>query len=88
MGKGHWLEAKVLRCLTSIGKHSRDLRCLLNGFDIRRKDAGSVTSPRLHDIPQVEDMEVWSSPDKVREGEALLVKEALHFVPSSRELSG
>jgi hypothetical protein len=61
--------------------HSRNLRCLLNGFDIRRKDAGSVTSPRLHDIPQVEDMEVWSSPDKVRE-ETMPVNGVHHFAPS------
>jgi hypothetical protein len=31
IGKGHWLKAKVLRYLISMGRHSRDLRCLLNG---------------------------------------------------------
>lgn len=32
VGKGHWLKAKALRCLVSMGSHSRNLRYLLNGF--------------------------------------------------------
>lgn len=27
VGKGHWLKAKVLKCLICMGKDSRNLRC-------------------------------------------------------------
>ena len=32
MGKAHWLKGKVLGCLKSVGRHSRNLRCLLIAF--------------------------------------------------------
>lgn len=37
VGKGLWLKAKTLRCLIGLGKHSRDLRCLLTGFLSRER---------------------------------------------------
>ena len=40
----------------------------------QEKEADLVISPRLCDILQVEGMEVSSSPDKVRDGEAQLGK--------------
>ena len=83
MGKGHWLKAKTLRELISMGRRSRNLRFLLNGFLIRKKEAEPVISPRLRDAPQVDSMRVLSSPDKVREGEALLVKGVPHFTARS-----
>jgi len=43
--------------------------------------------PRLREIPQVDDMGGLGSPERVREGEALLEKGVLHFVLSSKELS-
>ena len=59
---------------------------------IGRKEAEPVISPRLHDVPQAEvcvsGVVVLDYSDKVREGEALLVKEVLHDVQSSEELSG
>lgn len=76
MGKGHWLKAKTLRELISMGRRSRNLRFLLNGFLIRKKEAEPVISPRLRDAPQVDSMRVLSSPDKVREGP---VKGVLHY---------
>lgn len=51
-----------------------------------RKKVDPIMSPRLPNIPQV-----WGgsgSPDMVGEGEALLVKGVLHFVPSSVDVSG
>lgn len=72
VGKGHWLKAKVLRCLISKGRHPRNLMCLRNRF--LRKEA-----PRLHGIPQVEGVGVLGSLDKVREGEAKLVRGVLLF---------
>jgi hypothetical protein len=42
-----------------------------------------VIYPRLHDIPKVVGIWVSDSPDKVREGEALLTKGVHHFAWSS-----
>lgn len=30
--KGQWLKAKVLSCLINVGRHPRNVRCLLTGF--------------------------------------------------------
>jgi hypothetical protein len=49
---------------------------------IRRKEANPIISPRLQDIPQVEGS---GSPDKVREGRALLLKKG--SPPFSTKLS-
>lgn len=32
VGKGHWLGAKTLKCLVSVGRHAENIRYLLNGF--------------------------------------------------------
>lgn len=62
MGKGHWLNVKVQRCLVSMRKHSRDLKCLLNRFLIWRKKAELVVLSRLKDSLQVEYMGCFELP--------------------------
>lgn len=45
-------------------------------------EIGSVILPRLGDIPQVKSIGVLGSPDKVKEGEALLINGVPHFALS------
>lgn len=54
-------------------------RCLLDIFLSEKKETKPVISPRLHGIPQVEGVGVLGSLDKVREGEAKLVRGVLLF---------
>jgi hypothetical protein len=61
-------------------RHSRNLRCLLDRF---LTGPEPEISPSLHDILQVEGIEVSGSSDKIRKREALLVKEIPHFIQSS-----
>lgn len=66
-------------------RHSRNPRYLLDEFLSGKQEVELVGEPRtILDLPQVED----KVRDKVREGEALLVKGVLHFVLSLEAQSG
>lgn len=71
MNENHWLELKVYGCLICMERHSR------------REEVEPLIPPWLGDILHVMGMGVWGSSDKVREGEALLVKGVRHFALSS-----
>jgi hypothetical protein len=60
-------------------RNSRNLRCLLDRFLWEERKLNSL---RLCDIPHVEGIWGFGSPNKVREGKTLLVEEVPHFVPS------
>lgn len=47
-------------------RHFRNLKCLLSGFLIGRKEAEPVISPKIYGILKVEGMGVSSSPDSQR----------------------
>jgi hypothetical protein len=83
VGKGHWLKAKVLRYFISTGRHSRESQVLAERVLIGRKEAEPVTSPRLHDILQVEEygFELASQGQRRK---VLLVKGVPHFLRSSQ----
>ena len=54
VGTGHWLKTKILRCLISMRRHSRDSQVHAVWILMGRKDAEPVIETPLLDIPQVE----------------------------------
>lgn len=72
IGKGHWI--RYWDAMMTAWGGTQGSQVLHSTFLTRRKEVGPVISQKPHDTPQVEDMGASRSPDKVRKGEALVVK--------------
>lgn len=65
---GYWIMPRLH------GETFQEFQVFAGQVFIRRKEIEPVISPKLRDILQVEGVGVLGSPDRAREGEALLVK--------------